>query len=1038
MKIIHLTDFHFKGDKHSISSQAEVIDKLCEQVKGMEIDLLLFTGDLVYNGSKKENFFKAKEALFDKISSSIKIEKSNILLCCGNHDVNRNQELEAINTELNKINDNPELNKFIKSQDGRQFKESTRNIDNYFNFQKEYYNLNSLEGDTIESLFTIHKRSIDQKKIGIASINTAWRSMDSEKDRGNLLFPTSFIEQIISELKSTTEFRILLHHHPLSDLKYWNSSIIEDAVYNGFHMMMSGHVHKRSSSAHINYDEGIFECVSPAVLSLNDSSSKFGFSILDIDTESFSIDINNYFYDSQDRVFLSPNEPIKAEIPLYGDKRNQNEFRKTIRKRLEEETVIANDLFISSNETVTSKLFLDLFTEPIIKSKSRAQIAGEKKDGAILKLSDINEASGSFLIYGKDKSGKTSLLYKIKLELLKSFSLNKTIPYYFDCREYRKSQKELNLERLFTQYFEVSKAKLHSLMEKYHFKLLIDNYDPAHESTVVKINSFLKQHPNVGFIAVSEEKLMHQSMQLDFNNSNFQTLYIHEISRNEIRKLTDKWPNIQSERKELILDKITKIFIQLNIPMNYWTVSLFLWIFEKTNDANFHNNFELIQLYIDNLLDRNSLVLDNGLKLDFEQFKSYLGALSYFLIQKHDKSYYSASYSDLVGFTENYRLENKRFVIPVEDIINMVLNKGILKKAYDGNYTFRLNGVFEYFLAYHMNENESFRDNALNDPHYYLSFSNEFEIYSGFNKKDKSFVESIHTKTQEIFLSITNKYSAIGNSDQILLDKVSSVFDISVPLKKITERTNPSLSPEKQDALIEEFAPTEVANTEVTLKKFYDAIDPTFDNLEKALFVLSRVYRNCSVSDDHFNNEILDFILDSSCNLGFELIEEQHNSQDANKFSYESEKVMMQLMTNFMPLIVQTFLYDAIAQNNLQRVFEDKIEELKLDAANNQFKLLILYFLLVDMDLKAHKNYIDEIIENNKHGILKQTTIIKLYTYLMFKTHNQPELEKFLQERIKIQQVKIDSSVDFSLFQGAIRKQKIKEDYKKRMKKGRS
>lgn len=1025
MKILHITDFHFRNDESSKQDQNKMIKKLCEDLTGQKIDIIFFTGDLVNKGNKIEYFNTASKDLIENIQTTLKLDKTNIFICGGNHDLHREQELNAIKTEIDKIKSQNELNDFITIQNGRQFKESVKNLENFIEYQNNFYTEHKILGDEIESLYSIHKRKIQGINIGITTINTGWRCFNSKIDRGNLIYPISFVKKSLNKLKNDSEFNILLMHHPISDLKYWNASDFEDVVFDGYHMLFSGHVHKRKHSAHVTYDEGIFCCVSPAALSLYENHSKVGYSLLDVNLETYEIEILNKVYDKQDNVFLSPKDIIKADIPLHGDKRNQNEFRKTVRKRLNEETNKANDLFLSANEDESSS-FLELFTNPIIKNKSKAELASKKEDTLSSNLEEIIFSNDNYLIYGKDKSGKTSFLYKSLLDLLRNFSSTKIIPFYIDSKEYIKNQKTLDISRLLTQYYEVSKSKLDGLLSKYTLKLLIDNYDPNNSNFNSELNKFLEEQKNVSFMAITEDSMMKQYELIEFDGQAYSKLFIHEISRNEVRSLTNKWPNIETDRKELILDKINQIFIQLNIPMNYWTVSLFLWIFEKTNDANFHNNFELIQLYIDNLLDRKRLALDKSMKIDFEDFKTYLGSLSHYLITEHAEYLYSAKYSQIVEFTEKYRNDNKRFVIPVEDIVTLIIEKGILKKAIDDRYTFRLNGVFEYFLAFYMKEDETFRNGAINDPHYYLSFCNEFELYSGFNKKDKVFVENIFNKTESIFRSTNTKYNQQGSTDQILLSKISKVFDITLPLNQIAGGKNAVLSPEKQDELIEEFTPVNINKAEVTQKKFYDEIEATSENLEKALFVLSRVYKNCAITENEFNNKILDFILESACNLGFLLIDESSEGQNGHSEIGEedNEKALMKLITNFMPLVVETYLFDAIAQNNLERVFKDKIEELGKDYLNNQFKLLILYFMLIDLDLKDNKKYIDEVIEKTTLGILKQTTLLKLYTYLMFKTHNQPALEKFIRERIQTQTKKIDSNSDSNLVDKRMNQQK--------------
>ena len=166
-------------------------------------------------------------------------------------------------------------------------------------------------------------------------------------------------------------------------------------------------------------------------------------------------------------------------------------------------------------------------------------------------------------------------------------------------------------------------------------------------------------------------------------------------------------------------------------------------------------------------------------------------------------------------------------------------------------------------------------------------------------------------------------------------------------------------------------------------EKYYEHIDENAENLEKALFILSRVYRNSILSDDCLENEILDFVLNAACNLGFKLLDESDELIDINKDEDSNGQISMKLMANFLPLIIETFLFDALAQNNLERIILDKIDELKQDSTKNQLKLFILYFMLIDLDIKNCERYIDKICELVKLGILKQSILMKLCTYLI-------------------------------------------------------
>ncbi|MGD0342236.1 MAG: hypothetical protein ABSA76_11100, partial [Bacteroidales bacterium] len=717
---------------------------------------------------------------------------------------------------ISSISDNSKLEAFLVRQKGKSFQESLKNLNNFNIFQKQFYQEFGISNsDILSDLYSIHYRIIDDVKIGVLSLNSAWRAIDSKTDRGNLLYPISILKNAITELKKYTEFRILLMHHPISDFKEWNGPDIEDLVFSDFHMMFSGHLHKKKQSLQFSTEKGLFCCGSSATISPDKSQN--GYSVIDIDMATYEIQIYNHYYIKEDGVFAQPTDPIPTSLPMGAEKRESNEFRKLFRKRFTQEREIANELFISYDEREEGKGFLELFTDPILKHKTQAQIAKTKIDSENILIQNILSSKDNYLIYGKDKSGKTSILYKCLLDLFLDFTSYKIFPIFIDYKELIKFNKPLDLYKKIGQYYEMNSAKARELPNKYQILLLIDNYDPGQETFNEIINAFLKKHLKTSFIATIEEKLVTSFASFTFANKKYSNLFIHEISRPEVRSLANKWPNLTTEKRDIILEKISEIFVQLNIPTNYWTVSLFIWIFEKNNDANFHSSFELIQLYIDNLLDRKRIALDREFKLKFEDLKTYLAILAHFLLFDRASVGYTATYSEIVNFTNDYRENNKRFVIQVKDVIDLILNKNILKKVSEDRFTFRLNGVFEYFLALYMSLDKSFRDSIINDEHFYLSFKNEFELLAGFEKDSVGYVRMIFDKTVSIFKGTTAVYSQISIDNQ-LLKKITEVFDIKLPLHQLQEGLKSPFPIDKQDEILAEIKPTEISNTEVKVK----------------------------------------------------------------------------------------------------------------------------------------------------------------------------------------------------------------------------
>lgn len=334
MRILHLTDFHYSSEEKHQHDQKEIIDALIKDLRTeKQIDYLFFTGDLVFSGKRFDDFHEAKKLLIDRLVIELKLDKNKIFICGGNHDVYRKQELEDTTDKIKEINSSDKLEAF-KRQDGKSFIESLKNLENYNKFQQEFYSEYGNDNfQDISELYTIHTHTNSNNvKIGILTINTGWRSIDSQTDRGNLLYPISILKSAINKLKNNTDFRIILLHHPISDFKDWNASEMEDLIHKEFHLLFSGHLHKKKQSIQICTDEGIFCCSSAATLALDGGSN--GYSIIDIDIDTYDIEIRNCYYNSQDNIFLHLRSQQKLQFLWV----NKNKHQMNLKEHYERNT----------------------------------------------------------------------------------------------------------------------------------------------------------------------------------------------------------------------------------------------------------------------------------------------------------------------------------------------------------------------------------------------------------------------------------------------------------------------------------------------------------------------------------------------------------------------------------------------------------------------------------------------------------------------------------------------------------------------------
>lgn len=122
----------------------------------------------------------------------------------------------------------------------------------------------------------------------------------------------------------------------------------------------------------------------------------------------------------------------------------------------------------------------------------------------------------------------------------------------------------------------------------------------------------------------------------------------------------------------------------------------------------------MIILYVDKLLGREEIAALG--QDDYDLFKKLFANLAYELLAKHSETNYSLSYGELTKFIEDFQSANIRFVTDTRVLLDYLLEKGILRKNnYTEGYTFRLNGVMEYFTSVYMHENPKFVDELLTE-----------------------------------------------------------------------------------------------------------------------------------------------------------------------------------------------------------------------------------------------------------------------------------------------------------------------------------
>lgn len=1021
MKILHLSDLHYGASSYSKFSDGNILDELCNsftKYKG-KIDLVIFSGDLVNDGKVGEDFKKAKDEFLSRITDSLGINPYKIVLSCGNHDVNRDFASDSLDDFFNtKIAKNDDLNKFT-SENSIDFQHSIDGLNNFNSFVNDYYS--GFDSAEVNPLYVIFKYEIENEKIGILSFNSSWRALKNDV-KGKLLFPTLLLEDALTKIKDCT-CKIAVTHHPLfyfNEFNYWE---LQKKIHKEFDMIFSGHIHQAEVNTHYKQNNGIYATVSSA--SLTYDKSYIGYSIHDYDIPIKSKVIFTEEKLSGDHKFVT-NEPVIVTIPCSEEKNNQNRIRDKIQSKINLELANGRDLLLNRDvDDDNENIFLDLFKNPVLKTRSKASISSSEAQSNF-EFDKLKENEGNYFIFGTDKSGKSSLLKYIQIRHLKRYSTFGNIPFYMDFKELSSSiDDKWDIVGYMSKYFELSKNKTKELIEKHNFRLLIDNFDPnSYLYTIVQ--DFLNKYPKINYVICSDQLASRELANYSFGERTYQKLFLHDITRKEVRQYANSYLARTIEEKDQLIDKIVSFCKQLEMPLNYWTVSIILLIHQKSKFDLSKNLYKLLDLSVDEILQKKYLTLTLS-RIDFDQIKEICGELACDLLLNHAAHSYSTDYSDVLNLIQREVKKNIRLTANPEEILTYLFESGVLKYKEDQKVTFRLNGIFEYFVAFKMSEDEEMTSKIINDDNVYLSFKNEIEIYSGIKNGEKTILENIFNKTKQYFQNINSAFSNIGNPDMILT-QLNIDDDKSINLKEIVSAIQPMIPLDEttQDLIKDEADPIST-NSAVTQKRIYDTSILTPEIFERYLSILARVFKTMdNIKDEKLLQEVLDFLLQTYTNFGFFLIrefQEEFTRKGENAHTSDEEKNILIVLNKFLPLLVQISFSDGIAHYNVENLILNKIDELKKDAKHNQYYIFSLYFILMDIDEKNITKYADDVISLMNIGILKYSMIMKLNYYFSFNGHRNKTVASFLKNRIQKAQMKLNEKTDEGRLQQGLEKQ---------------
>lgn len=430
MRILHISDFHISGNDSEQNKNILISENLIKKVSLIHaeknIDIIVFTGDAILKGGIgfkdiMEAFDAFQIYFVEPLLEATNLSKDRFFFCPGNHDIQRNLDSKmAEKGTCDYLTSTDIINNFLEDVD--EAGKCMQRVMPFKSFERCFMKeVHSPALHQLTNLHSVYKIIVDEMKVGVCCLNTAWRCYDSNHDHGRIVLGT---KQIIDSLPilNDCDIKIALSHHHYSMMRGFEVNDIAKLIVSNFNIYFCGHTHSPSEELTIKPYGRTFTLVAPGILSHNivtQDKYQNGFSIIDYDIQSHKF--SHYKYMSNLSGDFIKGEVWNEDIPCGQEERDRMEMQSIVLDLKDEVDTLNKHLLTYRNQTMAPKSLSDIFVMPTItrfQENNRESATTDFENIKIETLHSLIDSSENYVIFGEKESGKTILLDKILLDIL--------------------------------------------------------------------------------------------------------------------------------------------------------------------------------------------------------------------------------------------------------------------------------------------------------------------------------------------------------------------------------------------------------------------------------------------------------------------------------------------------------------------------------------------------------------------------------------------------------------------------------------------
>lgn len=745
LRILHISDIHYSNknkDAFERMVKAPFFEFIKEKNKEKQIDVICLTGDLINQGtggfaSTDEAFSNFDKDFISPLVDVLDIDKQSIFICPGNHDVNRELDKDTEIKIKNQLSSNIEINKTISEQRSIEEHEGINRVLPFKKYEADFYKDNT--DSTISYFDSYHVRSINNIKLGILCVNSAWRCYN---DDSKIILGINQIQNNYPKIQDN-DFNILLSHYKIE--KCSDIDTMTENIITNFNLCCFGHTHS-SGSASITDSRNRKTVVSvskgliPSNWTEENHNYENGFSLIDIDltSDEIFVTVQPYTYSGPEKnYFVLDTQALGKDDPAQY----------SLSKHIIHTKEIFSDTIRKDYSDYLLRLLNIQFHDYINRSISDTQNP-EKKLSLFEELKNFRK----IVLLANAGMGKTFEALKLSQLILSDKKFDNYIPIFLRANLYKTSFDNLE-EGIKEQLRPFTKTNT----DKYfadnicdNIILIIDGLDEVtdkskYRSLINEINRFAALYPKMFSFITCRTNQFHNDL------SNYKDFTLNPLTDWEIRGYLQKNKINENKFSNSYFELFKNPFL-LNLAINIYS--------QNEEFSQFYNKSKFLEqccLFLAGKRDEEKeLDIPN---INFFKLFSEIGKIAF---ENFDKNSYTQ-----VEFDELFST-----LFSASEVFSKFRNE-IFVAGQDYEFKHRL--FKEYLIAFYLNKAYPFCDDNLDFYKQIIENDAYFEILS--------FVSGMITdiKTQILFFDFL-----LENNFKLFLYCITAKNDLSDQLQKLS------------------------------------------------------------------------------------------------------------------------------------------------------------------------------------------------------------------------------------------------------------